>query len=89
MGRKKRLDQCKSGPDFVQYSQRQGAFVKHGTRHDIIYNDRGQVASPRHNKDLPTGTRNSIMKGLIAIGITVAILGCGAAVFFTDIIAAI
>jgi hypothetical protein len=70
MARKKSLNQLRKHRDVLQYPRPEGTKLRHGKRHDILYNDKGRVAVPRHPGDLKRGTMRSIVKGLIAIGFT-------------------
>ncbi len=70
---KKRLDQCKSGKDFVNYASKKDDVILtngKGSHMKVYRPKRGGTIVPRHNKDLPTGTRRAIMKAFVAMGIT-------------------
>lgn len=77
---KKRLDKCKSGKDFVKYAERHQNYRggRQKGSHRIIKGTKPGIAViPVHgSKDLPTGTRHSVIKMLTGIGITLLILAC-------------
>lgn len=73
---KKRLDQCKSGEDFLSFASKRGAEVVQGGRHAKVVTERGVVAVPRHKGDLPTGTRRSILKSFLQLGLVMMFLLC-------------
>ena len=73
---KKRLDQCKSGEDFLSFASKRGAEVVQGGRHAKVVTPRGAVAVPRHKGDLPTGTRHSILKAFLQLGLTLLLMAC-------------
>jgi len=58
---------------FSRAVTKQGGYIEHGKRHDLVVGDGGKVALPRHTGDYATGTRCSIIKGLLAIGFTLFI----------------
>lgn len=77
---KRRLDKCKSGKDFVKYAECHENYRggRQKGSHRIVKGIKPGIAViPVHsNKDLPTGTRKSVVKMLISIGITLIILAC-------------
>jgi 6-phosphofructokinase len=74
MGRKMKLDECKTSPEFIRYARQQGGTVVPGSRHVKIVTDKGLCAIPNHKGDIATGTRHSIIKMLIAIGLGGSVL---------------
>lgn len=60
--------------DATHYAKKKGGTVKECSRHTKIIGPRGCVFLPRHRKEFATGTRWSIIKQLIAIGLGVFIL---------------
>lgn len=70
----KTLKQCKDAQDFLKYAKKQGAGVQEGGNHTLIVTQKGKCAIPRHKGDLATGTRFSIIKTFIAIGLVVILL---------------
>jgi hypothetical protein len=67
---KKRLEACRSHDDFVSYASKRGGRIENGGRHTKIYSpDGGMAIVPRHPGDLAKGTRFSIIKTLIKIGL--------------------
>jgi len=41
-----------------------------------VVTPRGAVAVPRHKGDLPTGTRHSILKAFLQLGLTLLLMAC-------------
>jgi len=80
---KKSLDQCRDGREFERYALAKGARVEQCKAGVKIYAPGGQWNGDRpyvlihsnHPHDLPNGTRAAIIKGLIALGLGVIILG--------------
>lgn len=74
---KKRLEDCRTGRDFVSYAERNGGYVDHQTGSHAIVRAPGGGTVPvtMHNGDIPTGTRHSIMKRFKLLGLAVLILG--------------
>ena len=74
---KRSLDKCKSGKDILNYvEQYDDVEIKSGKgSHWKVYNDDGMCVVPNHNRDLPRGTRFSILKTLAKMGIMVLIIG--------------
>jgi len=67
---KKRLEQCRSGRDFVNYATSNGADVRNGKgSHHIVSTDNGSCVVPLHNKDLGKGLRSKIIKTFVVIGL--------------------
>ena len=71
---KKQLQQCKDAKDFAKYAQKQGANVCEGGSHTLVKTEKGTCAIPRHKGDLKTGTRFSIIKTFITIGLAIVII---------------
>jgi hypothetical protein len=70
MSKPKALDDCRSDQDFFAYGKSKGGIVAHGGRHPKIYGPRGgSVSIVSHNGDIKIGTRRSIVKMMIAIGL--------------------
>lgn len=75
----KSVRNCHTASQFKSVAVHQGAEIRRGGRHDLIYKDgSGPVAVPRHKGDLPNGTRYSIEKGLLALGLLAVTLICSA-----------
>lgn len=73
---KKRLRDCRSGKDILKYVKKKDVVIKNGKgSHMKVVNRKGICIVPHHNKDLPKGTRHSILKTLAGMGITVLVLG--------------
>lgn len=70
----KQLKQCKDAKDFTKYAQHKGATVCEGGNHTLVKTQKGTCAIPRHKGDLATGTRFSIIKTFLAIGLVIAIV---------------
>lgn len=71
MGRKDDLDRMKRGEEFQAYALRQGCEERHG-RHPYYTAPNGH-GCPIPNGELPTGTRKSIKKMFVAMGIALLI----------------
>ena len=68
----KTIEKCQTGCDFVQYVKHNPATkeVRQTGSHVIAKGPRPGIAViPNHKQDLPVGTRRSIIKMLIAIGL--------------------
>lgn len=72
MGRKK-LRECKRKRDFVKWARRRGARIKQGGRHTKICYDGYSVPVP--DGEIRKGTRHSIIKSLVKIGLAVVFFG--------------
>lgn len=76
---KKNLDQCRTGNDFERYAVAHGGRVESCSNGVKIYGTNGQrngdypyvLIHSNHPRDLATGTRAAIIKGLVAIGLGV------------------
>lgn len=74
---KKRIEQCRSGHDFVKFARKRGAEVQNGKgSHAKVRTGNGMAIVPRHNKDLANGTRASIIKTFAALGLAILLLSC-------------
>jgi hypothetical protein len=82
---KKRLDQCKTGPDFVGYARRttrkRGGSVKEIKAGVLVKGppdgpapDDCAVIHSNHPRELATGTRAALIKKLIALGLGLMVL---------------
>ena len=72
---KKKLRQCRSGKDFINYGAKNGGrIVSAKGSHTKIKTGMGQIIVPQHNKDLGRGLLSKLMKGFISIGITIAVI---------------
>ena len=80
MGRVQSVSECRKADEFVRVVERQGGYVDNGGRHYKAHDGegRGCVAIPRHAGEIATGTRHSIVKGLLALGFLGVLLVCGA-----------
>lgn len=71
--KKRRLDKYKSGKQFLAHARRSENYAgeKVEGSHDTVFSKRGGfVVIPVHgNKDLAPGTKRSIVKRMIAIGL--------------------
>lgn len=75
---KKRLDQCRTGKEFMQYAQTHGAKTEWGKGdHVKIFGPHGQTVVPVVH-ELGKGLRHKVIKQLLAIGLplTVFLLFC-------------
>jgi len=75
MGRSQQsVRNCRTPRQFQRAVRKQGGYVEGGGRHDKLCGPNGgKVPLPRHSGDLPTGTRSSIAKALLAIGFLVCL----------------
>lgn len=76
MAKKPSIHDCRSAADFDRAICKSGvAFVErqNGTSHKIYkFPEQGlSVPIPQHNGEIPTGTRRSIVKRLLLIGLSV------------------
>lgn len=76
--KRRRLDKYKSGKQFLAHARRSenyaGEHVE-GSHHTVFSKRGGFVVLPVHgNKDLPTGTRRSFVKRMIAIGLSLLMM---------------
>ena len=72
---KRRLDQCRSGKDFLKYAERGGAEIRTGKgSHHIVKTDRGMCVVPVHASDLGKGILSKIVKTFCAIGLGIVVL---------------
>lgn len=69
------ISKCKSGPDCLSYATHNGGeLVRQTGSHAIVKGGNGGIAViPMHNGDLPLGTKKSIVKQLMSIGVMIAI----------------
>ncbi|MBI4675672.1 MAG: type II toxin-antitoxin system HicA family toxin [Chloroflexi bacterium] len=76
--KKRRLDKYKSDKQFLAHARRSENYAGEqveGSHHTVFSKRGGFVVIPVHgNKDLPTGTKRSIVKRMIAIGLSVLIM---------------
>lgn len=73
---KKRLEQCRSGNDFIKYAEKAGADVYGGGRHIKVKTAKGRTVVPLHPGDLGKGLRFTLMKQFVALGIVIFLLFC-------------
>jgi len=72
---KKTLNECRTHEDFVSYGKHRGGRVVNGGRHTLVYGPTGGMAPiPNHKGDLAKGTRYSIVKMFIAIGLACMVI---------------
>ena len=80
---KKSLGQCQTGNDFYGYveSHPETREIRQSGSHVCVKGPKpGTGVFPKHgNKPLPTGTRKSVIKMLMAIGLGVLLTACGIA----------
>ena len=74
MGRKKTWDDCRNARDFCSLAERRGARVVNGGRHVKIQYQGYSVPVPAHGEIKP-GTRASIIRSLVKIGLAATLLG--------------
>lgn len=67
---KKSIDACRTHDDFVGYGKKHGGRVEPGGRHTKVFGPKGGMAPvPHHPGEIAKGTRCSIIKMFIAIGL--------------------
>lgn len=72
---KRQLNDCWTHDDFVAYAKKRGGRVVNGGRHTKVYGPTGGMSPvPHHKGDLPKGTRHSIIKMFVAIGLACLIV---------------
>lgn len=73
----KKLEQCKSGKDFINYAESRGAEVRNGKgSHFVVSTASGQCVVPVHPGDLGKGLRCKISKTFVLIGLVLIPLSC-------------
>ena len=72
----KNLNQCKTGKDFIAYGEKHGGYIdrQNGSHAILKAPGGGTCPVPMHNRELATGTRFSIIKQMIAIGLGILII---------------
>jgi len=72
----KKISQCHSGKDFIQFALSRGANVRNGHgSHRIVYRNGHSVPVPVHgNHDLPKGLRCALIKQFLVLGISILFL---------------
>lgn len=71
------VSSCKTARQFHRAVNKQGGYAAEGGRHTKLYHPAGgSVAVPRHSGDIATGTRASIVRGLLALGFLAVLLIC-------------
>lgn len=75
MSRKDNVHDCKTARDFDGYiTQHGGEFDRQCGSHAVYHTPGGaQIVVPQHKGDIPIGTRFSIIKTIIKLGLTVMI----------------
>jgi len=72
---KKRLDQCRTGRDFIKYADCKGAQIRTGKgSHHIVSTDKGACVVPVHARDLSKGLLAKLVKTFCAIGLGLFLL---------------
>ena len=72
---KKTIDACRTHDDFVGYGKKHGGRVVNGGRHTKVFGPTGGMAPvPHHPGDIAKGTRFSIIKMFIAIGLACLVI---------------
>lgn len=67
---KKTIHQMTRAKDFDKYLSREADSVRqNGSHRTYKFDGKGSVVVPMHNGDIPVGTRRSIVKMIIAIGL--------------------
>lgn len=72
---KKRIEQCRTGKDFVKFAQKKGAEIETGRgSHHKVYMGDDMIPVPVHAKELATGTRFAIIKAFTRMGIHIVLV---------------
>jgi predicted RNA binding protein YcfA (HicA-like mRNA interferase family) len=76
MSKKKSLNECRSGKDFLSFAESNGATIRNGKgSHFIVQTDLGSCAVPYHaNEQLGNGLRCKIIKIFTLIGLGAIII---------------
>ena len=75
MSKIKRVEDCRTHKEFVRWATQHGGIVEPGGRHTKVRGPKGGMAPiPNHRGDLATGTRYSIIKMFVAIGLACILL---------------
>jgi len=70
MGKNKLLKDCHTSSDFFSYAEKHGGKIENGGRHIKIRGPNGGIVPvPCHPGDIAPGTRRSIIRMLIEIGL--------------------
>jgi hypothetical protein len=70
MSKPKLLTTCRTNKHFTAYAKSHGGYIEYGGRHPkIVGPNGGSVPFPSHHGDIPVGTRRSIIRMLIEIGL--------------------
>jgi predicted RNA binding protein YcfA (HicA-like mRNA interferase family) len=83
---KKRVDQCRTGKDFVDYATAHGAKeVRHSGSHAILEYNNSICPVPVHGcEELGKGLRCKIIKIFISLGLATIVIGY--AIWFMSIV---
>jgi len=76
MCKKQTLDDCRSGKDFARYVEHHPAAhdIRQSGSHECVKGPKpGTAVFPVHDGDMPNGTRKSVIKMLILIGLGILI----------------
>lgn len=82
MSKRDDVHRLRKGREFIDYAVRQGCETR-GGRHVFVRNPQNGRGCPvpNHPGDLPTGTRLSIIKSFVAMGIAIFIVACAISAF--------
>lgn len=74
---KKKVEQLRTGKEFIAYAQSRGAEVRNGHgSHFVVSTDLGQTVVPVHPGDLGKGLRCKIVKMFAVIGLALLPVIC-------------
>ena len=79
MSKRMTLDECKSGRDFRQYVEHHPNLTSErqsGSHLCVKGTQPGTAVIPVHDGDMPNGTRRSVIKMLLLIGLGIFIMVC-------------
>jgi len=77
MSKPKLLDDCRTNDDFYRYAESKGGEVRFGHGHPKIVGPGGGIVPlPGEHGEIKSGTRRSIVKMLIAVGLGIMPLAC-------------
>lgn len=73
---KKHLSECRSSGDFLNYGEKQGAWLEAGAGSCIkVCTERGKAIVHHHPGDLAKGTRAALVKAFLALGLGALLAG--------------
>lgn len=78
---REKLLKCRKGSEFIRFAERTDAEIRNGNgSHVVVKRGEERTVIPNHPRDLATGTRTSIIKAFIRMGLVVGVVAawlCG------------